>query len=247
MQVVILAGGLAERMRPLTESLPKYLLEVAGRPFADHQLAWLAGAGVDEAVLCIGYLGERIRDHVGEGERAGLRVRYVDEGERLRGTAGALRLALDEGLLEPEFGVLYGDSYLSLDLREVGADFHQRQPPALMCTLRNEGRWDDSNAQVRDRWVVRYEKGLADPVASGLDQIDYGFSILRRELVGELVDPEQVVDLASIYTRLAKQGRLAAHEVSERFYEIGSREGLAELDALLRQRSGAGAGAGGQT
>jgi NDP-sugar pyrophosphorylase family protein len=236
MQAVILAGGVAQRMRPLTEATPKYLLEVAGKPFADHQLAWLAGAGVQEVVLCIGHLGERIRDHVGDGSRWGLRVAYVDEGARLRGTAGALRLASSEGALAPEFAVLYGDSYLDLDLAAVFDDFHARHPEALMCTIHNRGRWDASNASVVDGWVRRYEKGAPDPAAAGLEHIDYGLSILRRELVDELIAPDQVGDLAAVYAQLAEQGRLAAHEVDRRFYEIGSPAGLEELDGLLRAR-----------
>lgn len=242
MQVVVLAGGLGQRMRPATEALPKYLLEVAGRPFADHQLAWIASHGVAEVVLCIGHLGERIREHVGDGSSWGLRVSYVDEGRELMGTGGALRMAADAGLLRDEFGVLYGDSYLELALDAVFADFQARRPPALMCTLRNEGRWDSSNASVAEGWVRRYEKGVDDPAAAGLDQIDYGFSILRRELVEELVVPGQVVDLAAVYSLLAEQGRLAAFEASERFYEIGSASGLAELDRVLLRRAGPAAG-----
>src|SRR5436190_842448 len=102
-QCVILAGGLATRMRPLTETLPKALLPVAGTPFIDHQLGWLAAHGVTRVVLSIGYRGEMLRDHVGDGGRWGLSIRVVDEGTRLRGTAGALRLALDEGALDEGF------------------------------------------------------------------------------------------------------------------------------------------------
>lgn len=239
MQVIILAGGLATRMKAVTASVPKYLLEVAGRPFADHQLTWLASAGVTDVVLCIGHLGGAIRAHVGDGERYGLRVDYVDEGDRLRGTGGAVRLAHDQGVLGPEPAVLYGDSYLSADLGAVFADFRARRPAALMCTLRNEGRWDASNARIEDGWVVRYEKGVSDPAAEGMDQIDYGFSILDRDRVVAEIPPDQVTDLSDTYSRLVAERRLAAHEVGERFYEIGSPEGLAELDALLRKRAGA--------
>ena len=236
MQVVVLAGGLGQRMAPATETSPKYLLEVAGRPFADHQLAWLAAEGVTEVVLSIGHLGELIREHVGDGSRWGLRVRYTDEGVELRGTGGALRLALDEGLLASEFGVLYGDSYLELAVARVFDDFHAREAEALMCALANRGRWDASNAEVSGGWVVRYEKGVADPAAAGLDHIDYGFSVLRREVIEELVPAGEVVDLAKVYATLARQHRLAAHEVEERFYEVGSAQGLAELDEMLRRK-----------
>jgi NDP-sugar pyrophosphorylase family protein len=233
-EVAILAGGKATRMGELAAQAPKFLLEVAGKPFADHQLGWLAASGVDRVVLCVGHLGDRIREHVGDGARFGVEVQYVDDGPRLLGTGGALRRAFDEGALAPEFAVLYGDSYLTVDLAEVYADFEARRPPALMCTYRNRGRWDASNARVEDGWVARYEKGLADPRAAGMEEIDYGLSVLDRDRVMPTIPPGEPVDLADVYERLAAEGKLAAHRVEDRFYEIGSPSGLAELDALLR-------------
>src|SRR5262245_26801177 len=109
MQCVILAGGLATRMRPLTDSIPKTLLPVAGHPSADMQLTWLAREGVSDVVYCVGHLGEMIEEYVGDGSRWGLAVRYVDDGPELRGTAGALRRAVSAGLLDPAFLVVYGD------------------------------------------------------------------------------------------------------------------------------------------
>ena len=233
MQVAILAGGRATRMGELTADTPKYLLPVAGRPFADHQLAWLAGARVDRIALCIGHLGEAIREFVGDGSRWGLEVAYVDEGAELRGTAGALRLAADEGALDASFGVLYGDSYLRFDLADAWRTFETAGRLMLMCVLRNEGRWDSSNAAVADGLVTRYQKGLADPASEGLDHIDYGFSILDRDATMNMIEPQAQTDLAELYARLAADGEVAAYEVSERFYEIGSPAGLAELEELL--------------
>jgi MurNAc alpha-1-phosphate uridylyltransferase len=233
-QVAILAGGRATRMGELAAERPKFLLEVAGRPFADHQLTWLAASGVDRVVLCVGHLGEQIRDFVGDGSPWGIDVAYVDDGPALLGTGGALRRALDEGGLADAFAVLYGDSYLKVDIGAVWRGFEARRPPALMCTYRNRGRWDASNARVDDGWVVRYEKGLSDPAAAGMEEIDYGLSIFDRDEVVPTIPAGREVDLADVYTRLAADGRLAAHQVNERFYEIGSPEGLAELDAALR-------------
>jgi NDP-sugar pyrophosphorylase family protein len=215
-------------------SMPKFLLGVGGAPFADHQLRWLAEAGAERVALCVGHLGAQIREFVGDGSRWGLAVDYVDEGDDLRGTAGALRLAADRGVLEPSFGVLYGDSYLRFDLTDAWRTFAAAGRLVLMCVLRNRGRWDASNAAVADGAVVRYEKGLADPAGAGLEYIDYGFSILARDPVMELIDPNTPADLAGVYTDLAARGEVAAYEVTERFYEIGSPGGLAELDAYLR-------------
>lgn len=230
---MILAGGLATRLRPLSETVPKSLVPVAGRPFADHQLAWLAGNGVTDVVFCIGHLGDLIREHVGDGSSHGLDVTYVDEGSDLRGTAGALRLAYDAGILSKAFAVLNGDSYLPIDVGAVWNEFAERRPPALMTVYRNEGRFDASNARLRDGWVVAYEKGLADPAASGMHHIDYGLSIIDRDAVMPEIPAGAVVDLATVYLHLAQAGQLAGREVFERFYEVGSPGGLAELEAHM--------------
>lgn len=240
MQVAILAGGEATRMGTLTATTPKFLLPVAGRPFADHHLEWLAGDGVERAVICIGHLGNRIREFVGDGSRWGIEVTYVDEGDHLRGTAGALRLAGEQGALEPRFGVLYGDSYLCLDVADAWRSFAAAGRVMLMCVLRNEGRWDSSNAAVADGMVTRYEKGVADPAGEGLEYIDYGFSIIDRDAIMKLIEPQTKTDLAEVCTELAARGDVAAYEVEKRFYEIGSPAGLAELERLLADGHGDG-------
>jgi NDP-sugar pyrophosphorylase family protein len=240
MQCVILAGGLATRLRPVTETIPKSLVPVAGRPFADHQLRWLASEGVRDVVFAVGYRGEAIREYVADGGRWGVRVRYCEEGEALRGTAGALRLAYDDGLLEPAFGVLYGDSYLTVSLERVWEHFTRTRPAALMTVYRNDGRFDRSNARLLDGFVVHYEKGLADPAGVGMRHIDYGFSIIDRDAVIPLIPSASVVDLASVYQRLSSEHRLAGYDAPERFYEIGSHEGLAELEAMLARPTRSG-------
>lgn len=232
MQCVILAGGLATRMRPRTETTPKAMLEVAGRPFADHQLRWLARDGVTDVVFAVAYLGEQIQAFVGDGSAWGLRVRYVDEGEHLRGTAGALRLAYDAGVLEAQFAVLYGDSYLQVSVADAFAAFTRGRPDVLMTVFRNAGAFDRSNARLEGESVV-YDKTLADPAASGMLHIDYGLSIIDRDAVLGEVPEGAVLDLAEVYRRLSADGRVKGLEVHDRFYEIGSAAGLAELEHHL--------------
>lgn len=221
-------------MRPLTESVPKTLLEVAGRPFADHQLAWLAGQGIDSVVYCIGYLGEQVIEHVGDGGRFGLRVDYVDEGTELMGTAGALRKADDHGALASDFFTLYGDSYLTVDLQDVAATYRRVGTGALMTILPIAAvPGEIANAlPVGDR-VGTYQKQPAGESAAKLTHIDYGLGVFSRETIQELVPPGTVVDLAQVQQQLAETGRLTAFEVSERFHEIGSPSGLRSLNDLL--------------
>src|SRR5260221_8756823 len=211
MQCVILAGGLATRMRPLTDAQPKALLPVAGRPFIDHELEWLARHAVTDVVLSIGYRGEMLRAHVGAGARHGLRVAYVDEGANLRGTAGALRLAHARGVLEEAFLVTYGDSFLPVDFGAVWAAFRGAARPALMTVFRNEGRWDTSNvifepappeaatAGARDLpgRVILYDKQRRTRPAADFAYIDYGLSALQRPLVGEEGPPPGKADPAA--------------------------------------------------
>jgi NDP-sugar pyrophosphorylase family protein len=224
MQCVILAGGLGTRMRPLTETCPKTLLPAAGRPFAYHQLHWLAAQGITDVVYSIGHQGDQIRRYWTD-ERPPIPMRYVDEGEVLLGTAGALRLARKQGVLDERFFVIYGDSFLPVDFAPVWDAFQSSGLPALMTVLRNEGRWDRSNVIYEPGRVVLYDKAAAP----GMQYIDYGLSCFRREVFGNLTHP----DLASLFHDLSLQGRLAAFQVHERFYEIGSPAGLRDFEEYL--------------
>lgn len=235
MQCVILAGGIGSRMWPETRTVPKTLLPVLNMPFASWQLEWLARSGVDSVVYSIGYLGDDIRAYVGDGSRWGLSVVYVDEGDDLRGTAGALRLALNEGVLEDDFLVLYGDSWLQVDPAAVLDSLRAGLEPALMTVFRNDGLWDTSNAIFDGRKVVQYEKGLVERPPE-MHYIDYGLIALRKRVLVERVPPETVFDLAPVMSTLAAERQLAGFEVADRFYEIGSPQGRADLEAMLRNK-----------
>jgi N-acetyl-alpha-D-muramate 1-phosphate uridylyltransferase len=231
MQAVVLAGGLATRMRPHTVTVPKAMLEVAGRPFVDWQLELLARSGLRDVVMCIAYLGEQIRARVGDGARYGVHVEWSEDGGKLLGTAGALRAALD--LLEPTFLVTYGDSYLPFDYAEPLAilDAHA-DCDGVMAVYKNDGKWDASNVVTDGAWVIRYEKGAKDPA---FDHIDYGAIALRRGLIETLPAGEPRA-LDALAHDLALRKRLRACVAHDRFFEIGSPEGLAELDRNLRTR-----------
>jgi NDP-sugar pyrophosphorylase family protein len=232
-QCVILAGGLGTRMRQLSSSVPKALLPVNGTPFIDHQLGWIGAHGVDEVVLSIGHLGQQLREHVGTGERYGLRVLFVDEGEVLRGTAGALRFALDAGALRERFLLTYGDSYLPIDFGAFAAAFERCGAPAMMTVVRNEGRWDKSNTIVDGGSIVLYDKRPSAADYARMKHIDYGLLAFERGLIEQRVQAGARADLADVLHRLSLERSLGAYEVMDRFYEIGSMQGLADLEALL--------------
>jgi NDP-sugar pyrophosphorylase family protein len=226
--VAILAGGLATRLRPLTEKVPKLLLEVAGEPFFSHQLRLLQKAGLTRIVLCVGHLGEMIEDRYGDGRSWGVHIDYSFDGPKLLGTGGALIHALP--LLGDAFYVLYGDSYLPIDYLDVGRAFLASGRQGLMTVYENRGQYDSSNVWFEGGKIRVYDKKNRLPQ---MRYIDYGLGLLRASgLDGWPRDA--VVDLADVYGRLVATGHLAGYEVSQRFYEIGSPAGLSELDALLR-------------
>ena len=231
-QVVVLGGGLGSRMEAVAAGLPKSLIQVRGEPFVHHQLRLLASQGIREIVYVIGFRGDQIRRAVGDGSQFGLSVSYVDEGDRLRGTGGALRFAHDKGSLDPRFAVVYGDAYLPIDLDPVWAAFDSSQCPALMTVLRNEDRWDRSNAVFANGQVINYDKRIGHRTPE-MKWIDYGLSVLRREVVDAIPNGRAVSDLADVLHELSVRGELAGFEVSTRFFEVGSIDGVAALESYL--------------
>jgi NDP-sugar pyrophosphorylase family protein len=217
-------------MRPLTDICPKTLLPVRGRPFAHHQLHWLAAQGVNEVVYCIGHRGDLIRRYWAMEPCPIRSIRWVDEGERLRGTGGALRLAFQNGVLDESFLVIYGDSFLPVRFAPIWQAFETSRRPALMTVLRNEGRWDSSNAIYKDGRVVLYDKAHAP----GMNYIDYGLLAFKRQLFANA--SSEISDLAALLHQLSIDDQLAGFEVSERFYEVGSPAGLLALDRYLADR-----------
>jgi NDP-sugar pyrophosphorylase family protein len=239
MQCIILAGGLGTRMGHRTTDRPKAMIEVAGEPFVRHQLRLLRAGGIDDVVICVGYRGEIIEEEVAQHCPEGMAVRCSSDGLRLLGTAGAVRLAVDNGLADEVFMVIYGDSYLLIDFADVWASFDDSRYLGLMTVWRTDDRRDQSNAGVTDGRVAVYRK-QADrpehPANAGhpaMNYIDYGLGVLTAEMVLDLVPPGVPHDLADLYETVAARRRLQAYEVDQRFHEIGSESGLAELDHLL--------------
>lgn len=230
MQCLVLAGGLGTRMWPSARRVPKTLLEVAGRPFAAWQLEWLRAQDVRRVVYSVGYLGDQVESYVGDGSRWRMSVTYVREGDELLGTGGALRLAADQGALEPDFFVLYGDSYLQVELTSVERAYRSAGLPALMTVYRNAGRWERSNVSYSKGAVTRYDKARPHP---GMEYVDYGLLVLSRRLVEQRIAPGLACDVAPVLRDLSIEGQLAGFEAPARFYEIGSPGGLADLESHL--------------
>jgi N-acetyl-alpha-D-muramate 1-phosphate uridylyltransferase len=228
---VILAGGLAMRLRPVTVKIPKALVGVAGRPFLEHQVKLLKRNAVSDLVLCVGYLGQMIQDRYGDGAALGVRIKYSFDGAKLLGTGGAIKKAL--ALLPDAFFVLYGDSYLPINYQAVATVFREAGNPALMTVFANADSWDTSNVWFDNGKIRLYSKREKLPE---MRYIDYGLMICTREIFNDFPD-EVPFELADTLEDLSRKGELAGYEVNQRFYEIGSPAGLAELDHLLSVQS----------
>jgi NDP-sugar pyrophosphorylase family protein len=225
--VAILAGGLATRLRPATDRMPKSLIDVAGKPFAVHQIELLRRHGLTDIVFLVGHLGEMMCQALGDGSRWGVRLRYVFDGSRPLGTGGAIRRALPE--LGEAFFVLYGDSYLECDFQAIERSFVAAGKKALMTVCRNDGRWDRSNVLFMNGHLVGYDKRQPTPE---MRHIDYGLGAFRPTAFADLLEGE-AIDLAAIYQRLLASDDLQGFEVPGRFYEIGSAAGLDETRLYL--------------
>jgi NDP-sugar pyrophosphorylase family protein len=228
--LAILAGGLATRLRPVTDKIPKALIAINGEPFLAHQLRLLASSGIRRVTLCVGYRGEMLEAYAGDGSRFGLQLTYSPDGPELRGTAGAVAHA--RPLLGESFFVLYGDSYLPCDYLAVERAFKESGKPALMTVYHNRDRWDSSNVHFERGRILAYDKNVRTPA---MRHIDYGLGVFRAAAFDGI--PEHGAhDLADLYRDLQKRGELAAYEVPQRFYETGSFEGIQELSEYLKQR-----------
>lgn len=214
-------------MRPLTENIPKSLISINGEPFIAHQLRLLQQQGIQRVVICTGFLGEMVQEYVGDGKVFQLQVSYSSDGDKLLGTAGAIKNAFP--LLSDKFFVLYGDSYLPCEYAATQLAFVRSHKNALMTVFHNEGQWDKSNVEFFDGEILNYDKKNK---SERMHHIDYGLGIFHKKVFSEIPD-ELPHDLADLYQSILAKKQLAAFEVKERFYEIGSFSGISELERYL--------------
>ncbi len=225
--VVILAGGWAKRLYPITKTIPKAMVEVAGKPFIAHQLCLLKKNGFKNVIICSGHLSKQIEDFVRDGKNFGLSVRFSVDGKKLLGTAGAIKKALP--LLTDIFLVMYGDSYLDIDFQSVIDYFSSQDKKGLMTVLKNKNRWNKSNIIYENGDILLYDKHICN---KKMEYIDYGLGMLRKSAFGK-IGKKEVFDLVEVYKGLIQEKQMLGFEVKNRFYEIGSPDGLAETEKYL--------------
>ena len=226
--IAILAGGLATRLHPETLDIPKSLIKINNRPFIDYQLYQLTNQGFKNIVLCLGHKADQIIDYVGQGDRYNLKIEFSVESEPL-GTGGALKNA--SYLLGEKFGILYGDSYLPIDLREITAASTQSKKLAIMTVFKNLNRYDKSNVSFIGDHSILYSKNEKDVT---MTHIDYGFSVMNKAALLRIPD-DNFYDLSNLWESLSRDNELDGYLVNERFYEIGSRGGIVDFQNFLKR------------
>lgn len=228
MQAVILAGGRGERLRPLTDAVPKPLVRVAGRPFLDFLLGFLRGQGVSDVVLLTGYLSGMIERHVGDGASFGMRIRCAREKKPL-GTGGALKGALP--LLAEEFLFLNGDTLLPLDCRALLpalAPF-----AALLSAFPALGTGRTPNLKLGALGRVA---GYARAGGGGFTHVDAGAGLFRRAIADHFPSRDVFSLEEDVYPRLIERGLLGAFPAAEDFYDIGTPAGMKRFEEFVRGR-----------
>lgn len=228
--VVILAGGLATRLYPKTHTIPKSLIQINGRPFIEHQLKLLKEKGVSQVVICIGHLGDQIKQFVKDGSQYELNVQYSYDGDLLLGTGGAIKKAMD--ILPDVFMILYGDSYLDINYKSVVDKFEFDKLPVMMTVYRNYNVLDVSNILMKEGKIVRYNK---DNINSEMEYIDFGLIVVNKYIF-DLYPSNEPFELSLVLSRAVDEGKVSAYEVKQRFFEIGSSQGIKETEEYIRNR-----------
>jgi NDP-sugar pyrophosphorylase family protein len=227
--MVLLAGGRGTRLAPLTDKVPKSLVDVAGRPFIEHQLRLFQRAGIHELVICVGYRGEQITSRLGSGAHLGLEIHYVCDGPTPSGTGGALRAA---GRHLPDvFWVSVGDMFLDLDYRAMFEQFLGSGKPVMMAVIPNRGDRDMSNVLMRDGQLVRYDKGHR---VRGMQYIDSGLALVHKRML-DFIPRQGASDLADLLMGLSNRGEIAAFEADIPYRDIGNPAALADTRSYLAQ------------
>ncbi len=222
MQVVILAGGLGTRLRPITERIPKPMVSIHGRPYLEYQINYLRRSGLVDILLVTGYLGEQVEAYFRDGRKFGVSLTYVQE-DVIRGTGGALKCA--EKYLADEFLIVYGDSFLPISHADFLSSFRVSQKSGMIVAYDNRNNTDvKNNVELDERGLVlRYDKEHND---ARLRYVESGVLALKKSVIG-FIPREKVVSLEiEIFPRLIAERELAAYVTRERFYDIGTPERL---------------------
>jgi histidinol-phosphate phosphatase family protein len=229
-QAVILAGGRGSRLGPFTETRPKPMVEVHGRPFLEYLVEMLREQGFSEVLLLLGYLPHVVQDHFGDGGRFGVRITYsVTAPEDL--TTRRLLVAREQ--LDSVFLLMYCDNYWPMQFDRLWEQYVSSGAPALTTVYSNKDRYSRDSVKVgADGFMEIFDRSRTTP---GLQGVEISYAILRRDLLDRLTDPDLLIEEA-LYPQLTREKKLAAHVTDHRYYSVGSPERLPLTNAFLARR-----------
>jgi NDP-sugar pyrophosphorylase family protein len=227
MQVVILAGGLGTRLRPLTLTVPKSMVPIHGRPFLEYQIEWVKRFGFNRVLLLTGYLGEQIEAYFQDGSRWGVSISYSRESSPM-GTAGALKLARSK--LDEEFLLLNGDTYLPIDYCAMYQFFRTGEQLGVMAVYENTEGLAPNNVALGDDGMITLYARHGEP---SLTHLAAGAYVLKRKVIG-YVPPARTYSIEDdLSPVLAEARQMKGYVIAERFYDMGSAERLWEARQAL--------------
>lgn len=229
MQIVIMAGGMGTRLRPLTYEIPKPMVVVGGKPYLYYQLKYLQKFGYTDVLILIGYLGHYIQDYFKDGDDLGLNISYSIENEPL-GTGGALKGA--QSLLQEVFMLIYGDSFLPIDLKNLENSFNYSSMAGMVVVYDNRENTDvTSNIAVDAQdTILKYKKNSND---HDLNYVDAGISIFNKNVCDLIPDKKKKSLEEEIFPSLVEQRKLFAYITNQRFYDIGNIQRLSVFENYI--------------
>jgi MurNAc alpha-1-phosphate uridylyltransferase len=225
--IAILSGGLGTRLGNVTANQPKCLIEVSGKPFLEWQIELLVNSGYTNLVMCISYKHEQIQKFLKSKNNFGVNIALSLDGEKQLGTGGAIKKA--QNLLGPKFAVIYGDSYLPINFKEIEEKFLSFNKAACMTVYKNENLFDKSNVEYNGQSVNLYSKQIK---TDKMNYIDYGLTYMNVGTLDSYASDEPF-DLSEVLQELSLANQLSGFEVKERFYEIGSSQGILDFTHYL--------------
>jgi histidinol-phosphate phosphatase family protein len=226
-QAVILAGGRGTRLKPLTDTRPKPMVEICGKPFLAYQIEQLRDQGFKKVLLLLGYLPEVVQEYCGTGSRWGIKIEYsisATEDETAR------RLKLAEFLLDPYFLLLYCDNYWPMAIEKMWPRFVASGAPAMITVYTNKDHYTRNSVRVgADGYVEVYDKTCATP---GLQGVEISYAFVNKSVVKLLPEANMSVEEA-LYTRLVQRHQLLAHVSHHRYYSVGALHRLPLTEAFF--------------
>lgn len=230
MQIVIICGGLATRLGNLAKKTPKSMMDINGKPFIEHQIEMLKKQNIKNIVLCTGHLSEKIESYLGDGKNFGVDIKYSYDGGKRLGPMGAVKNA--ESILEKDFFIMYGDSYIFVDFNKVYDFYKENNELVCMVVYKNKNKYDKSNLIVENNRVIGH-KDLK--VEGKIEYIDYGTSILNKKSL-DFIPKDSFFSTEDFFKKMIKKNQLLAYEIKKRFYHIGNPKALEEFRNFVKNQ-----------